>query len=160
MLYLARPWADGLQRRGALPGLASRTARRDRAEQARGCTDALAVAPATLVSSDIERARETAAIVGCESDSSPWSTTFAETDAGEWTDREFADVLAEDPQGIARFAALDMEWGFPGGELPRSAERVLPRSLIGARARIVTPSSWSVTETRSGSRWCGAARAR
>ena len=41
---------------------------------------------------------------------------FAETETGDWTDRTFEEVHAEDPAGFERFVALDAEWGFPGGE--------------------------------------------
>ena len=78
---------------------------------------AAAHGPRTLVCSQIERARETAAIVGARLGlEAQVDERFAETDAGDWTDRGFADVQAEDPDGFARFAALDMTWGFPGGE--------------------------------------------
>ena len=85
------------------------------------------VAPRTLVCSQIERARETAAIVGGALGLVPLvDERFAETDAGDWTDRTFADVQAEDPEGFARFAALDLKWGFPGGEtFAGQLERVL-----------------------------------
>lgn len=87
-------------------------------EQARELAQAAAqLAPAVLVASPLARARETAAIVAARTGLEPIpDPRFAETDAGDWTDRTFADVLAEDPDGFARFAALDMTWGFPGGE--------------------------------------------
>jgi probable phosphoglycerate mutase len=39
-----------------------------------------------------------------------------ETDAGDWTDRSFADVRAEDAELFDRFAAGDPSFAFPGGE--------------------------------------------
>ena len=39
-----------------------------------------------------------------------------ETDAGEWTDRSFADVAAEAPEQFAAFASADPHFAFPGGE--------------------------------------------
>ncbi len=39
-----------------------------------------------------------------------------ETDAGDWTDRFFADVRAEDPERFDAFAAADPGFAFPGGE--------------------------------------------
>jgi broad specificity phosphatase PhoE len=39
-----------------------------------------------------------------------------ETDAGDWTDRSFADVQAEAPELFAAFVAADPEFAFPGGE--------------------------------------------
>jgi probable phosphoglycerate mutase len=41
---------------------------------------------------------------------------LAETDAGDWTDRLFVDVQAEDPKGFADFIGGDPSFGFPGGE--------------------------------------------
>jgi len=76
-----------------------------------------AVAPVTLVCSDIVRARETATIVGAEIGLEPVvDARFAETETGDWTDRTFEEVHAEDPVGFERFVALDADWGFPGGE--------------------------------------------
>ena len=39
-----------------------------------------------------------------------------ETDAGDWTDRSFADVQAEAPELFAAFLAGDPSFAFPGGE--------------------------------------------
>ena len=39
-----------------------------------------------------------------------------ETDAGDWTDRAFADVIAEAPEAFAAFAAANADFAFPGGE--------------------------------------------
>ena len=39
-----------------------------------------------------------------------------ETDAGDWTDRLFADVQAEDPDGFAGFVEGRPDFAFPGGE--------------------------------------------
>jgi broad specificity phosphatase PhoE len=39
-----------------------------------------------------------------------------ETDAGDWTDRSFAEVQAEDPERFAAFVAGDRGFAFPGGE--------------------------------------------
>ena len=39
-----------------------------------------------------------------------------ETDAGDWTDRSFADVRAEDPERFDAFAAGQPSFAFPGGE--------------------------------------------
>jgi broad specificity phosphatase PhoE len=39
-----------------------------------------------------------------------------ETDAGDWTDRTFADVSAESPDLFAAFANADPDFAFPGGE--------------------------------------------
>jgi probable phosphoglycerate mutase len=39
-----------------------------------------------------------------------------ETDAGDWTNRSFADVSAEAPELFAAFVAADPGFAFPGGE--------------------------------------------
>ena len=87
-------------------------------EQARELAGAAAeLAPVVLVASPLARAWETAQIVAERVGLEPIADArFAETDAGDWTDRTFEDVLAQDPDGFARFAALDLTWGFPGGE--------------------------------------------
>ena len=96
------------------------------------------LAPAVLVTSNIARARETAAIVAERVGLEPVvDDRFAETDAGDWTDRTFADVMAEAPDDFARFAELDITWGFPGGEtFVQQRERVL-EGLADWRARAI-----------------------
>lgn len=72
---------------------------------------------AALWCSPLARAAETAAIVGARLGLTPVpDARLAETDTGDWTDRSFAEVQAEDPGGLARFAAADPGWAFPGGE--------------------------------------------
>jgi broad specificity phosphatase PhoE len=39
-----------------------------------------------------------------------------ETDAGDWTDRSFAEVMAQEPHLFAAFATADPSFAFPGGE--------------------------------------------
>ena len=39
-----------------------------------------------------------------------------ETDAGDWTNRSFADVIAEAPELFADFANAKPDFAFPGGE--------------------------------------------
>jgi broad specificity phosphatase PhoE len=71
----------------------------------------------SLWCSPLVRARETAEIVGERIGLVPQlDPRLAETDCGDWTDRWFADVQAEDPEGFARFAATDPTFRFPGGE--------------------------------------------
>lgn len=96
--------------------------------QARELAEVVArLAPAALVCSDLARACQTARIVGERIGLEPVvDPRFAETECGDWTDRTFTEILAEDPGGFASFAALDMEWGFPGGEtFAAQRERVL-----------------------------------
>jgi broad specificity phosphatase PhoE len=67
--------------------------------------------------SPLLRARETADAVarrlGLEPREDP---RLMETDAGDWTDRSFAEVRAESPQLFDAFAAGDSDFAFPGGE--------------------------------------------
>jgi broad specificity phosphatase PhoE len=72
---------------------------------------------AVLWCSPLRRARETADIVAARVALEPREDErLVETDAGDWTDRTFAEVQAEAPREFARFAALDMGFAFPGGE--------------------------------------------
>jgi len=79
--------------------------------------------------SPLERALETATIVGeaigLHAVPDP---RFAETDTGDWTDRLFEDVIAEDPHGFEGFATGRVDFRFPGGE---SFEEHLQRALAG-----------------------------
>lgn len=127
-LYLARhgQTAYNLQRRfqGRLPVPLDETGRAQAAVLAEAVAD---VAPATLVCSGLARAQETAGIVAARVGLEPVvDPRFDETDAGNWTDRPFAEVIAEDPKGFERFVALDPDWAFPGGEsFAAQTERVL-----------------------------------
>jgi broad specificity phosphatase PhoE len=72
---------------------------------------------AALWCSPLERALETARIVGAAIGLEPRpDERFAETDCGDWTDRPFAEVEQEDPEGFARFLRADPQFAFPGGE--------------------------------------------
>jgi broad specificity phosphatase PhoE len=81
---------------------------------------ALRAAPlrfAELWCSPLARARETAEIVGAALDLTPREDPrLVETDTGDWTDRPFAAVKAEDPNGFAAFVRADPGFAFPGGE--------------------------------------------
>jgi probable phosphoglycerate mutase len=72
---------------------------------------------AALWCSPLLRARETADIVaeriGIEPREEP---RLMETDAGDWTNRLFTDVQAEDPEGFAGFINGNPHFAFPGGE--------------------------------------------
>lgn len=121
---------------GRLPVPLDETGRRQAAELAEVVAR---LAPAALVCSDIARARETAGIVAARIGIEPViDPRFAETETGAWTDRTFEDVLAEDPDGFARFVALDRGWGFPGGEsFAQQRARVLD-GLADWRGRDIT----------------------
>jgi len=67
--------------------------------------------------SPLLRARETADIVAAAVGLQPVEDVrLMETDAGDWTDRTFADVRAEAPELFDAFAAADPGFAFPGGE--------------------------------------------
>jgi broad specificity phosphatase PhoE len=72
---------------------------------------------AALWSSPLIRARETADIVSARIGLSPHEDPrLMETDAGDWTNRSFAEVQAEAPELFAAFLAGDPSFAFPGGE--------------------------------------------
>jgi broad specificity phosphatase PhoE len=67
--------------------------------------------------SPLARARETAEIVGARLAMAPREDRrLVETDTGDWTDRSFAEVKAEDPEAFAAFVRADPDFAFPGGE--------------------------------------------
>jgi broad specificity phosphatase PhoE len=71
----------------------------------------------SLWCSPLPRARETADIVAAKIGLEPIDDPrLMETDAGDWTDRPFDDVQAEDPERFAAFVAGDSGFAFPGGE--------------------------------------------
>jgi probable phosphoglycerate mutase len=70
-----------------------------------------------LWSSPLLRARQTADVVGERLGLTPREDArLMETDAGDWTDRTFAEVEAEDPERFAGFVGGDPDFAFPGGE--------------------------------------------
>jgi broad specificity phosphatase PhoE len=72
---------------------------------------------AALWSSPLLRARQTADIVARRIGLPPHEDPrLMETDAGDWTDRSFADVHAHAPELFAAFVAGDPSFAFPGGE--------------------------------------------
>lgn len=72
---------------------------------------------ASLWCSPLARARETADVVAARLGLEPVEDPrLAETDAGAWTDRLFAEVAAEAPERFAAFVAGDPAFAFPGGE--------------------------------------------
>jgi broad specificity phosphatase PhoE len=72
---------------------------------------------ATLICSPLERARETAEIVGAAIGHHPIADArFAETDCGDWTDLTFDAVAAAEPEAFAAYLRADPEFAFPGGE--------------------------------------------
>ncbi len=72
---------------------------------------------AALWCSPLLRARETAEIVATRIELEPRDEPrLMETDAGNWTDRLFADVYAEAPEAFAGFIGGHPDFAFPGGE--------------------------------------------
>jgi broad specificity phosphatase PhoE len=72
---------------------------------------------AALWCSPLLRARETADIVAARIGLQPREDArFMETDAGDWTNRSFQDVIAETPELFASFANAEPDFAFPGGE--------------------------------------------
>ncbi|HEX3911534.1 MAG TPA: histidine phosphatase family protein [Solirubrobacteraceae bacterium] len=72
---------------------------------------------AALWCSPLLRARETAEAVAVRIGLHPIEDPrFMETDAGDWTDRSFADVQAEAPELFASFVNAEPDFAFPGGE--------------------------------------------
>jgi broad specificity phosphatase PhoE len=70
-----------------------------------------------LWTSPLIRARETAEAVAARTGLvAVEDARLMETDAGDWTDRSFADVRAESPERFDAFASAQPDFGFPGGE--------------------------------------------
>jgi broad specificity phosphatase PhoE len=67
--------------------------------------------------SPLLRARETADAVAARLGLEPVEDErLMETDAGDWTDRSFAEVRAQTPELFDAFASADPGFAFPGGE--------------------------------------------
>ncbi len=67
--------------------------------------------------SPLLRARETADVVAARIGLQPREDArLMETDAGEWTDLTFAEVIARTPEQFNAFAGADPAFAFPGGE--------------------------------------------
>lgn len=90
---------------------------------------------ASLWSSPLPRARQTAEAVaarlGLEIRDEP---RLMETDAGDWTDRSFDEVEAEDPERFAAFVAGDPGFTFPGGESFHDQQARVVAALADIRA--------------------------
>jgi broad specificity phosphatase PhoE len=72
---------------------------------------------AALWCSPLLRARETADVVANRLGLEPREDArLMETDAGDWTNRSFAEIQAEAPEQFAAFATADPGFAFPGGE--------------------------------------------
>jgi probable phosphoglycerate mutase len=87
-------------------------------EQARELADrAQALGIRALYTSQLQRARETAVIVGERLGLEPRvDARFAESFRGEWEGRLIAEIKDEDPDGWAGSLAVEPAFRFPGGE--------------------------------------------
>lgn len=79
-----------------------------------------------LYSSPLLRAHETARIVGATIGLAPiLDERLVEADAGAWTGRLIADILAGEREAYARWRAADPTFRFPGGEsVAEQAQRI------------------------------------
>jgi broad specificity phosphatase PhoE len=117
-IYLARHGQTAYNAEGRLQGQGPVPLdETGRAQAQKLAEQAVAYEFAALWCSPLRRARETADMVARQTGLEPCEDArLMETDAGEWTDRSFAEVQAEDPDGFARFATGDPTFAFPGGE--------------------------------------------
>ena len=83
------------------------------------------------------RARETAEIVAERLALAPHEDArLVETDAGDWTDRLFSEVEAEDPVRFAAFARVDPDFAFRvGSPSPRRPSASWRRSRSSSTRR-------------------------
>jgi broad specificity phosphatase PhoE len=85
--------------------------------------------------SPLLRARETADAVAARIGLEPVEDArLMETDSGDWTDRSFADVIAEAPDAFAAFANAQADFAFPGGESFAEQEVRVSAALDGIEA--------------------------
>ena len=117
--------ADGLWQGQADPPLSGRGRR-----QARALARALAgEAIQVLVTSDLRRAAETAAVVGRGLGLTPIpDPSFRELDVGEWSGLTRAEIEGRDAERLARFQAGDPEAPAGGGESRRQVRERVQRA--------------------------------
>jgi broad specificity phosphatase PhoE len=90
--------------------------------------------------SPLARARETAEIIAARTGHEiVEDDRFAETHAGDWTDRPFAEIQEEAPELFARFVGADPAFGFPGGESFQEQAQRIAAGLEDARAASPQP---------------------
>jgi broad specificity phosphatase PhoE len=121
-VFLARhgetDYNAGRRFQGLLPVPLNTTGRAQAAELAER---AATIGFVELWASPLQRALETARIVGARLGLEPrLDARLVETDCGDWTDRLRADVEREDPDGVAAFMRADPDFAFPGGESLRA----------------------------------------
>lgn len=94
---------------------------------------------ASLWSSDLSRARETAEIVGARIGLAPrLDPRLRESNRGRWEGRLFADVAREEPERFAAWMRAGAQWRFPGGESLLEHQRRVASCLeeIGAQGEL------------------------
>jgi len=118
LVYLARHGQTAYNREGRFQGQQAIPLDDVGREQARELAErAVPYGFRALWSSPLLRARETADVVGARIGLEPVEDArLMETDSGDWTDRSFAEVIAEAPEAFASFANADADFAFPGGE--------------------------------------------
>jgi broad specificity phosphatase PhoE len=131
-VFLARhgetDYNAGQRFQGLLPVPLNATGRAQSAELAER---AAAMGFVELWASPLERALETARIVGARLGLEPrLDARLVETDCGDWTDRLRADVEREDPDGVAAFLRADPDFAFPGGESLRAQTARVMAALV------------------------------
>jgi broad specificity phosphatase PhoE len=90
---------------------------------------------ASLWSSDLSRARETAEIVGARLGLEPrLDARLREANRGEWEGRLFIDIEREDPAGYAAWRRAGEAFRFPGGESLREQQDRVSAALADVNA--------------------------
>jgi broad specificity phosphatase PhoE len=117
-VYLARHGQTAYNHEGRFQGQQQIPLDDTGREQAAGLAErATAYGFRALWCSPLRRARETADAVARRIGLEPQEDErLMETDAGDWTDRSFADVQRESPELFAAFVAAQPDFAFPGGE--------------------------------------------
>ena len=141
------PRPDRLQPRAPLPGPAAGAARRRRART--GARPGRARRPRTgsrrcgaaRCCARAKPPRSSPPAIGLEPNE---DARLMETDAGDWTDRPFADVQAEDPELFASFIAGDPTSRSPAASRSPSRRCAWPRRWTTSK-RASCPRWWSAT---------------
>jgi broad specificity phosphatase PhoE len=117
-MYLARHGETDYNAEGRFQGQGAVPLNARGREQAQALAqEAVAYEFQSLWCSPLQRARETAEVVAQRIGLTPREDArLMETDAGDWTDRSFAEVQAQAPAEFERFASGDPTFAFPGGE--------------------------------------------
>ncbi|HEX5225956.1 MAG TPA: histidine phosphatase family protein [Solirubrobacteraceae bacterium] len=117
-VFLARHGETAYNHEGRFQGQQAIPLNHTGREQAAGLAErARAYGFRALWCSPLLRARETADVVAAAIGLEPREDArLMETDAGDWTDRSFGEVIAETPEQFAAFASADPGFAFPGGE--------------------------------------------